>query len=61
MALGFAAKGLRVFAAARSLESMSNLAEKDIKTFVLDATVNDSIKTLKDETKKLTGGKLDIP
>jgi hypothetical protein len=60
LALGFAAKGLRVFATARSLGSVGNLAEKDIETFVLGATVNDSIKTLNDETKKLTGGKLDI-
>lgn len=57
---GFAAKSVRVFATARSLESMSNFAEKCIKTFVLDTTVNDSIKALKDGIKKLIGLKLNI-
>jgi len=37
-----------------------NLAEQGIETFVLDATVNGSIKALKEENKELTGGKLDI-
>lgn len=60
LALGFAAQGLRVFATARSLKSMSNLAENGIETLALDVTAPESIVTLKDEIAQRTGGKLDI-
>ncbi|EED22259.1 short-chain dehydrogenases/reductase, putative [Talaromyces stipitatus ATCC 10500] len=60
LALEFAAQGLRVFATARSLNSMSNLSEKGIETLVLDVTVPESILALKEEIVKRTGGTLDI-
>lgn len=60
MALEFAAQGLRVFATARFVESMSNLSESDIETFALDVTIPESILALKDEITKRTGGTLDI-
>jgi 1-acylglycerone phosphate reductase len=59
LALEFAARGLRVFATARSLESMSNLPENGIETLALDVTVSDSILSLKEEISKRTGGTLD--
>ena len=59
MALEFAARGLRVFATARSVESMSNLPEIGIETLALDVTVSESITALKDEISKRTGGTLD--
>ncbi|KAJ5988432.1 short-chain dehydrogenases/reductase [Penicillium waksmanii] len=60
VALEFVAQGLRVFATARSLESMSNLSESGIETFALDVTIPESILALKDEITKRTGGALDI-
>ncbi|KAJ5750744.1 short-chain dehydrogenases/reductase [Penicillium manginii] len=60
LALEFAAQGVRVFATARSLESMSNLSESGIETLVLDVTIPESISALKDEITKRTGGTLDI-
>lgn len=60
MALEFAAQGLRVFATARSLDSMSNLSQSGIETFVLDVTVPESILALKEDITKRTGGTLDI-
>ncbi|PCH07566.1 Short-chain dehydrogenase/reductase SDR [Penicillium occitanis (nom. inval.)] len=59
LALEFAARGLRVFATARSLGSMSNLSENGIETLALDVTVLESIVALKDEISKRTGGTLD--
>lgn len=56
----FAARGMRVFAIARSLDSMTNLQGKDIETLSLDVTVPESIASLKDEISKRTWGKLDI-
>lgn len=60
LALEFAARGLRVFATARSEKSLSNLREKGIETFVLDVTDSASIASLKDEISKLTDGRLDM-
>ncbi|OHW95876.1 short-chain dehydrogenase [Colletotrichum incanum] len=60
LALEFAARGLRVFATARSLKSVANLSEKGIEIFALDVTSSESITLLKQEITKRTGGKLDI-
>ncbi|KAI8264478.1 Short-chain dehydrogenase cctT [Colletotrichum sp. SAR11_239] len=61
LALAFAAAGLRVFATARSLKSMKNLqGQKNIETFTLDVTSQDSINNVKAEISRLTGGTLDI-
>ncbi|KAF3799493.1 Short-chain dehydrogenase cctT [Colletotrichum gloeosporioides] len=61
LALAFAAAGLRVFATARSLKSMKNLQnQKNIETFTLDVTSQDSINNIKAEISNLTGGTLDI-
>lgn len=60
LALEFAARGLRVFATARSTSSLTGLAEKGIETFALDVTKAESIATLKREITARTGGKLDI-
>jgi NAD(P)-dependent dehydrogenase (short-subunit alcohol dehydrogenase family) len=60
LALEFAARGLRVFATARSLKSLDNLPEKGIETFILDVTNTESIIKLRDEIIKRTGGYLDI-
>lgn len=60
LALEFAARGLRVFATARSRASLVDLEGKGIETFALDVTKTESITALKDEITKHTGGKLDI-
>ncbi|KAH7257984.1 putative short-chain dehydrogenases/reductase [Fusarium tricinctum] len=60
LALEFASRGLRVFATARSLTSLTNLTEKGIETFTLDVAVPESIAALKEEIIKRTAGKLDI-
>lgn len=60
LALEFAARGLRVFATARSLKSVSNLTDRGIETLTLDVTVPESIAALKEEITKRTGGKIDI-
>ncbi|KAK2669809.1 Short-chain dehydrogenase/reductase SDR [Fusarium oxysporum f. sp. vasinfectum] len=58
--LQFAAQGFRVFATARSLKTLSNLAEKGIETLTLDVTQPESIAALKSEIVSRTGGSLDI-
>jgi 1-acylglycerone phosphate reductase len=60
LALEFAAHGMRVFATARSTESLSTLEDKGIETFALDVTDAASIAALRDEIVKRTGGKLDM-
>ncbi|KAG2420158.1 hypothetical protein HFD88_004958 [Aspergillus terreus] len=60
LALEFASRGLRVFATARSLQSLSMLEEKGIETFELEVTKAESIDSLKNEIVKRTDGKLDI-
>lgn len=60
LALEFAARGLRVFATARSRASLVDLEDKGIETFALDVTKTESISALKDEITKRAGGKLDI-
>ncbi|KAL3452083.1 hypothetical protein BJX65DRAFT_293284 [Aspergillus insuetus] len=60
LALEFATRGLRVFATARSLKSIANLAESGIETLALDVTDQASIAAVKAEISKRTGGTLDM-
>ncbi|TAQ91355.1 hypothetical protein B7494_g342 [Chlorociboria aeruginascens] len=60
LALEFFSKGLRVFSASRSIESMRSLAEVGIETIQLDPTSSESIRLARDEIAKKTGGTLDI-
>ncbi|KAF5671260.1 short-chain dehydrogenase [Fusarium heterosporum] len=60
LALAFASQGMRVFATARSLHTLTNLEANGIETLVLDVTNPDSITSLRDEIQKRTHGKLDI-
>jgi 1-acylglycerone phosphate reductase len=60
LALEFAARGLRVFATARSLKSIANLAESGIETLALDVTDRESIAAVKTEISKRTGGTLEM-
>jgi len=60
LALEFAAQGCRVFATARSLKSLENLAAAGIEVFTLDVTSPESIDSLKKKIFSLTNGKLDI-
>lgn len=60
LALEFASHGMRVFATARSINSLSGLREQGIETFALDVTKADSIAALSLEISERTGGKLDM-
>ncbi|KAI1046601.1 hypothetical protein LB505_010659 [Fusarium chuoi] len=60
LALQFAAQGFRVFATARSLKTLSNLAEAGIEILVLDVTKPESIAAVKSQIASRTGGSLDI-
>ncbi|KAJ4007406.1 hypothetical protein NW752_007615 [Fusarium irregulare] len=60
LALEFASKGFRVFATARSLNTITNLSEKGIETLTLDVTKPGSIASLKAEITTRTGGSFDI-
>ncbi|KAL1687278.1 hypothetical protein GGG16DRAFT_117114 [Schizophyllum commune] len=60
LAREFHARGFRVFAASRKLETMEELAKEGIETLVLDITSDESIASAKDEIAKRTGGSLDI-
>ena len=51
---------MRVFATARSINSLSQLEAKGIEIFPLDVTSAESIAALKAEIMKRTGGKLDM-
>ena len=60
LAREFESKGLRVFATARKVESIADLADQGIETLALEVTDDDSIKALKHEVASRTGGTLDI-
>ncbi|KAJ7686944.1 hypothetical protein B0H17DRAFT_856548, partial [Mycena rosella] len=60
LAKAFHARGFRVFAASRTLESMTNLTERGIKTFAVDIASSESISLLRDQLDTLIGGQLDI-
>ncbi|KZT35300.1 oxidoreductase [Sistotremastrum suecicum HHB10207 ss-3] len=54
------AKGVRVFATARRLESMNELASLGIETFALDVNKAESIEAVKQKITEINGGRLDI-
>ncbi|KAF3396829.1 NADPH-dependent 1-acyldihydroxyacetone phosphate reductase [Talaromyces pinophilus] len=60
LAVEFHSRGLRVFAASRSLESMESLAKNGIELIRLDPTDPESISLARADVAKATGGKLDI-
>ncbi|KAH7095145.1 hypothetical protein FB567DRAFT_21444 [Paraphoma chrysanthemicola] len=60
LALEFARQGMRVFATARSTNSLKELESQGIETLVLDVTNAESIAALKAEITSRTGGKLDM-
>ncbi|GBE86720.1 NADPH-dependent 1-acyldihydroxyacetone phosphate reductase [Sparassis crispa] len=60
LAREFHTKGLTVFAASRTLESMEGLCALGIRTLMLDVTDIDGIRRAKTEIAEATGGTLDI-
>lgn len=60
LAREFKANGFIVYATARKVESISDLAEKGIETLSLEVTDGDSIEALKREVASRTNGRLDI-
>ncbi|KAH9834513.1 uncharacterized protein C8Q71DRAFT_695142, partial [Rhodofomes roseus] len=56
----FLAKGYRVFATARHVESMGNLERSGAITLPLDVTDEHAIRRLHDQVSATTGGTLDI-
>ncbi|KAH9204002.1 hypothetical protein DL95DRAFT_499165 [Leptodontidium sp. 2 PMI_412] len=60
LALEFAAKGMRVFATARSTKSLAKLAANGIEVLPLEVTSAESIASLKSEIERRTGGVLDM-
>ncbi|KAJ7811643.1 NAD-P-binding protein [Mycena olivaceomarginata] len=60
LAKEYHARGLRVFATSRRLETMEELSVAGIEALALDVTDVDAIKRTKDEISTRTGGKLDI-
>lgn len=60
LALEFAARGFRVFATARSINSLALLEKEGIETLALGVTRPESISALKTEIIKRTEGTLDI-
>ncbi|KAI8934475.1 hypothetical protein NX059_008177 [Plenodomus lindquistii] len=60
LALEFASQGFRVFATARSVNSLEGLQEKGIEVLPLEVTSAESIANLKAEIISRTGGKLDM-
>ena len=53
-------KGHRVFATARTLDSMTSLQEVGIECFAMDVTDTISLKAVKEQIQKETDGTLDI-
>ena len=60
LALEWNSKGYRVFATARKIEAMTGLPEAGIECLAMDVTEYDSIKAVKAQIEKKTGGTLDI-
>lgn len=60
LALEFAAQSMRVFATARSIESLTGLEEKGIEILTLDVTNSESIAELRAEIEIHTGGEVSI-
>lgn len=53
-------RGFTVFAGARRLEQMEDLAQLGIRTFRMDVTNDESVKDVYEQVSKLAGGKLDF-
>ncbi|KAH8105313.1 oxidoreductase [Cristinia sonorae] len=60
IALELQSQGIRVFAIARTLRTMTKLQDAGIEIFAMDVTVPSTIQSVKVEIEKLTGGTLDI-
>ncbi|KAI9710738.1 MAG: hypothetical protein M1820_002571 [Bogoriella megaspora] len=60
LAQTFHARGLRVLATARNLDSIKHLTGQGIETLPLDVTSPESISSCVETVSKLTGGSLDI-
>jgi 1-acylglycerone phosphate reductase len=60
LSLTYHKAGLRVFASARRLDAMADLAEAGIHTLELDVTNEDSVRSTRERISELTGGTLDI-
>ncbi|KAL1700797.1 hypothetical protein EV121DRAFT_294847 [Schizophyllum commune] len=60
LAREFFARGFRVFATSRSLETMESLEKDGIETIKLDITDDEDIQQVASEISKRTGGTLDI-
>lgn len=58
LALEHHSRGYRVFATSRTLASMESLAAQGIETLALDVTLSESIREVKEEISKRTGGQL---
>ena len=59
LALEWNKRGYRVFATARTLESMAGLEAVGIKCLTMDVTETTSLKTVKEKVEKESGGILD--
>lgn len=57
LALAFHARGLRVFATARSTEQLYSLSEKGIETLSLVVDNDESIQSCKSAVEELTNGR----
>jgi 1-acylglycerone phosphate reductase len=60
LALEFHSRGFHVFATARSLSSIQDLADMGMTSLELDVTNNDAVIRARDRVAELTGGKLDV-
>jgi len=60
LALEFHAKGLKVFATARSLKSIQALGDMGMIVSELDVTNNNAVLRVRDQVAEITGGTLDI-
>jgi 1-acylglycerone phosphate reductase len=59
LAREFHSNGLRVFATARSRDSIKDLSELGIETLSLEVNDAGNVERLREEVSALTGGKLD--
>jgi len=60
LALEWHSKGYRVFATARKTDSMTGLADAGIECLAMDVTEYESLKAVKEQIEKKTGGTLNV-
>jgi len=60
LALEWHKQGYRVFATARNTSAMQDLEKTGIETLAMDVTDTTSLKSVKEEVEKRTGGTLDV-